>query len=367
MGANAYMGPSGSLRFGSYEYNTDYVSVPANRYSSNYQENDITITGVQFTNAQNVVIVSGSSDYAFDLKGNLLAAPYISDILPALRDRYVGYTYRPFTASAVAAPYLYPMDLVKYTDKDGNEYQSVITNVNFGVNCTTEIQSVGETKETNSNATPTTFTPEQAQLITNAINSTIALDESLDQESIFNRLTNNGEAQGIYMQDGKLYINLTYARAGTLILGGLDNQNGVLQILDSDGNLIGYWDNTGANVSGIFESGFTDEYGVVYKTRFADGAVRFYVNNQNVATIYVDSDVNGITVSSPRNIHMDAGNYYVDIANDGRLSLAVSSISMTSSASVLPYYGITQNINYMRQDGNIGTIQIVNGLIVGAS
>lgn len=38
----------------------------------------------------------------------------------------------------------------------------------------------------------------------------------LTQEDIFNKLTNNGEAQGIYIRDGQLYINASYLGAGTL-------------------------------------------------------------------------------------------------------------------------------------------------------
>ena len=50
-----------------------------------------------------------------------------------------------------------------------------------------------------------------------------ALDDSLDQESVFNRLTGNGAAQGIYIVDGQLYVNMSYARSGTLVLGGLND------------------------------------------------------------------------------------------------------------------------------------------------
>ena len=42
------------------------------------------------------------------------------------------------------------------------------------------------------------------------------ISDSLTQQEIFNRLTNNGEAQGIYLKDGKLYINGTYLKTGTL-------------------------------------------------------------------------------------------------------------------------------------------------------
>ncbi len=36
------------------------------------------------------------------------------------------------------------------------------------------------------------------------------LDNSLTQEEIFNRLTNNGEIQGVFMEDGDLYVNAKY-------------------------------------------------------------------------------------------------------------------------------------------------------------
>ena len=50
----------------------------------------------------------------------------------------------------------------------------------------------------------------------------VAIDvDALTHEDIFNLLTNNGAWQGIYRgSDGKLYINFTYARGGTLNLGG---------------------------------------------------------------------------------------------------------------------------------------------------
>lgn len=43
-----------------------------------------------------------------------------------------------------------------------------------------------------------------------------AYDEQLGQQEIFNRLTNNGAAQGVYMEGGKLYINASYMSAGTI-------------------------------------------------------------------------------------------------------------------------------------------------------
>jgi len=68
------------------------------------------------------------------------------------------------------------------------------------------------------------------------------------QLSIFNKLTNNGQTQGIYIQDGKLYINADYIQSGTisasLILGGIlkvggrDSASGKIEGYNSSGEKI---------------------------------------------------------------------------------------------------------------------------------
>ena len=80
-----------------------------------------------------------------------------------------------------------------------------------------------------------------------------SLDQSLNQQDIFNRLTNNGQTQGIYLNNGKLYINATYIHGGQLSLGGTNNTNGSILILDASGNQIGTIDRNGINAQGDFE------------------------------------------------------------------------------------------------------------------
>ena len=75
-----------------------------------------------------------------------------------------------------------------------------------------------------------------------------ALDKALTQLEIFNRLTNNGAAQGIFLKDGKLYLNFSYAQGGTLKLGGVNNGNGQAEVYDSSGNKIGSWNKDGFNL-----------------------------------------------------------------------------------------------------------------------
>lgn len=55
------------------------------------------------------------------------------------------------------------------------------------------------------------------QIVDDSADSVISkMDEELTQEAIFNKLTNDGEAQGIYLNDGKLYLNASYIKSGYL-------------------------------------------------------------------------------------------------------------------------------------------------------
>ena len=51
-------------------------------------------------------------------------------------------------------------------------------------------------------------------LIKNEVSSN--LDSSLTQELVFNKLTNNGQAKGIYMDNSNIYMNADYIKAGTV-------------------------------------------------------------------------------------------------------------------------------------------------------
>ena len=258
MGTNAWIDWNGELRFTWYGASTGYVCSQTNRFSSDLYENDLTITGVQYTNTQGISIVSGTSAYALDLTGNYLVGSNVATILAAVNTALNGFSYRPFSAIVINAPYLWPMDSISFVDTNGNSHTTVLTNVNFGINGTTAIAGKGETEQTNSGTAPSAMTTEQAFLIEKAAENVKKLDDSLDQESIFNRLTDNGQAEGIYLADGKLYINGSYIQAGyitanriqggTLTLGGPNNANGRLWVQNADGKLIVLLHNTGIAV-----------------------------------------------------------------------------------------------------------------------
>lgn len=72
------------------------------------------------------------------------------------------------------------------------------------------------------------------------------LDHSLDQQEVFNRLTNNGQAQGIILRNGQLYINAEYIQSLILKVGGVNNENGTFEIYNGSGVLVGKIDKDGA-------------------------------------------------------------------------------------------------------------------------
>ena len=83
----------------------------------------------------------------------------------------------------------------------------------------------------------------------------------LTQTYIFNKLTNNGQKQGLYLSNGLLYVNATYMRTGT-ITGKRSYWNldtGQFAMTDSDGKETVHFDSDGANnlLTGTFQTAST--------------------------------------------------------------------------------------------------------------
>lgn len=68
--------------------------------------------------------------------------------------------------------------------------------------------------------------------------------DALTHEEIFDLLTNNGSMKGIYKEGDQLYISFTYAKGGTLKLGGPNNGYGTFEVYDANGNIITQIDNS---------------------------------------------------------------------------------------------------------------------------
>ena len=204
-------------------------------------------------------------------------------------------------------------------------------------------------------------TPVFASALTSGNQSTDDLDESLNQEEVFSRLTNNGELQGIYMSGGKLYINATYLRTG-IITGGSSHWNlntgefttynmqannitakGTFSCgpnssrteLNSQGQMAGYHDNT--------RIGYID-----YSAASHD------VDNPSIINRGIQLQAKGIfRISSPR-ISVAASSNVGTTANYGWTGTArqkiVSSITDNGNGTIRWHYGTM-------------TISVINGIV----
>lgn len=108
--------------------------------------------------------------------------------------------------------------------------------------------------------------------------------KQLDQENIFNLLTNNGEAKGIWLKDKQLYVSFTYAQGGTLKLGGANNSNGTMQILNSSGGVIGSWDKDGIVATKGKIADFNIENGGLYKEK--DGLQQTFGTDSAILSMF---------------------------------------------------------------------------------
>ena len=68
--------------------------------------------------------------------------------------------------------------------------------------------------------------------------------DALTHEEIFNLLTNNGSVKGVYKEGNQLYFSFTYAKGGTLKLGGPNNGYGTFEVYDANGNITTQIDNS---------------------------------------------------------------------------------------------------------------------------
>ena len=202
-----------------------------------------TITGIRYTTDNEPVILGNATGLVLDV--GVGAA-----IASALYDDMVGMTYQAYALSG--AIYDPATELGDYIRAGANgEINSVVVSETLTLGLAFRSNVAAPEGGDLGDEYPYIGATEKALIASKVYAAKLVdgLNSSLDQQEVFNRITGNGTAQGLYMVNGQLYINLTYARAGTLILGGLNNQNGVLKIQDASGNTIGTWDKDGISVT----------------------------------------------------------------------------------------------------------------------
>ena len=143
-GTCAFMDGSGRLVLKWYEQ-TGVTITASERYSSDMLENDITITGFTCDDGKGNTYLSGTADYTLDLSDCGFLTNAYEGVLKELQAARGGFAYRPYSATIKSAPYLFPLDMIRYKDKDGVAHDTIVTNVTLALNCNTAISGAGET------------------------------------------------------------------------------------------------------------------------------------------------------------------------------------------------------------------------------
>jgi hypothetical protein len=169
-----------------------------------------TVTGVRYTD-DNLTVVLGS-DSGLVLEGGLTAAT-----ANLLADAVIGSVYQAY--SLTGAIYDPAAELGDYVRAGANSevasvlYAETITlspvpngsiSAPFAVELSDEYPYIGGNEKVLT----------AAKIY--AAQQVAALDNALDQQDVFNRLTGNGVAQGIFLYDGQVYVSATYMNTGTL-------------------------------------------------------------------------------------------------------------------------------------------------------
>ena len=171
-----------------------------------------------------------------------------------------------------------------------------------------------------SNGTYTYTDPVLARGLTSGNQSTDNLDNSLTQREVFNRLTNNGQTQGVYLSNSKLYINASYIATGTI----------------SDATGKNYWNLSSGylRTTSGYIGGLTIENSYVGNSvfRLTNSGIHFYYSNYELGKIGTNSYTGD---SSKRGL-------VFDLKNEG----SYMTWAVAESASASTY---TMKLSYINQ------------------
>lgn len=149
-------------------------------------------------------------------------------------------------------------------------------------------------------------------------------DDALTQKEIFNRLTNNGATQGVYMSNGKLYINASYMSTG--IISDKIGRNA--WNLNTGALTTNYMTANYMTANGTFKCGYSNYYTMLNNSGQMSG---YRTDNSSTRSVgYIDYS------SSSRDTSTGALSYGLQLQAEGivRVSTPKLSISTSSNHSV---------------------------------
>lgn len=169
------------------------------RFSSDYEEGSIGLTGLQTTGADGEAVLVGKAGYVLDISANeFLAASDPGTVMVDTFNAMTTTDYVPFSSTTMPMPWVWPLDKVWYYKVGAvNPIVSYVTNVTFKMNTKTSLQGKGMTTTRKGYASANPLTA-QEQAIINQLQQTQneALSAAEQNALHFNELITN--ALGLY-------------------------------------------------------------------------------------------------------------------------------------------------------------------------
>lgn len=197
-----------------------------------------------------------------------------------------------------------------------------------------------------------------------------AYDEQMDQKAIFDRLTNGGADQGLYMSNNRVYINATYIATGTLAdAKGRNSWNLKEGVLTTNYMTAKNITATGSFTGGNRSSGYAMELDSSGKLAgFKDGTQYGYIecsstshDIDNPSIIYHGLQLQGqgvVRVSTPR----------LSVSGSADTSVTTwSGLSTKVGVAYHPLYTENGKKYFNDQSQTSSVLEFKNGLLIGVS
>lgn len=197
-----------------------------------------------------------------------------------------------------------------------------------------------------------------------------AYDEQMDQKAIFDRLTNNGADQGLYMSNNRVYINASYVAVGTIAdAKGRNSWNLKDGVLTTNYMTAKNITATGSFTGGNRSSGYAMELDSSGKLAgFKDGTQYGYIecsstshNIDNPSIIYHGLQLQGqgiVRVSTPR----------LSVSGSADTSVTTwEGLSTKVGAAYHPLYTQDGKTVFNDQSQMSSVLEFRNGLLIGVS
>ena len=273
---------------------------------------DVVITGIQITDTAGKTHLCGEEGYILSIE-NQLAKGNEQSAVNAIGKLINGFKFRAFSGEYIGYPLAEFGDICYVIDQNGNTYQSILTDITYRFNGKTSLKCSADSPLRNSSKdaynsdyikaviAARNYTDQEmsaydlvvqqmSQLAANTLGfhetkiiqddgsvivyrhdkpklseSKIVYKSGIDGFFVTRSYTGKDSTtvwKAGFDSNGNAALNILsvigihwdWGYGGTLTLGGEDNKNGVLRILNANGAQIGKWDNTGADITGTVKT-----------------------------------------------------------------------------------------------------------------